>query len=132
MHAECEHQFSVLCCKPVCYGLLLFVLRFLREGPRTYFVYNVLIFIRIERWYVRTQRLGTREICVSSTKMGYFVDTILETAMPSTFSLHIVDGAGCEWMGPGVYGERGQSRESGLESPGVYGERGQSRKSGLE
>lgn len=53
--------------------------------------------------------------------MGHFVDTIQETAMPSTFSLHIVDGAGCEWMGPGVYGERGQSRESGTESPGVYG-----------
>lgn len=32
--------------------------------------------------------------------MGYFVDTILETAMPSTFSLHIVDGAGREWMAP--------------------------------
>ena len=42
-------------------------------------------------------------MCVSSTKMGYFVDTIQETAMSSTFSLHIVDGAGREWMGPGVY-----------------------------
>lgn len=99
MHAECEHQFSVFCCKLVCYGLLLFVLRFLREGPRTCLVYNALIFIRIWEWHVRTPRLGTREICVSSTKMGHFVDTIQETAMPSTFSLHIVDGAGKKRLG---------------------------------
>lgn len=47
VHAEYEHHFFVFYCKPVCYGSLLFVLRFLREGPRTCLVYNALIFIRI-------------------------------------------------------------------------------------
>ena len=47
--------------------------------------------------YSATGSLGN--IC-SSTKMGHFVDAIQETAMPSMFSLHIVDGAGREWMAP--------------------------------
>lgn len=47
--------------------------------------------------YSATGSLGN--IC-SSTKMGHFVDAIQETAMPSMFSLHIVDGVGREWMAP--------------------------------
>ena len=46
-HAEYEHYFLVFYCMSVCYGLLLFVLRFLREGPRTSLVYNALILITI-------------------------------------------------------------------------------------